>query len=126
MIGMAAAGFGQTQIAHFVSPSYPPLARQARIAGKVTLSVRVEKDGSVVGNSDKEPAHPLLSQWAKASIREWKFQPTDHASELSVEFYYGFSGDTRDENPKTVVKVDFETAAIRVFITTDPARNTDH
>lgn len=125
MIGMAAASFGQTaQIAHFVSPSYPPLARQAGIAGRVTLTVRVEKDGSVASTSERVSAHPLLTQWAKASIAEWRFQPTDHESELALEFYYGFSGNTRDANPNTTVKVDFETTSIRVFITTDAAPNT--
>jgi len=125
MIGMAAASFGQTtQIAHFVSPPYPPLARQAGIAGMVTLSVNVEKDGSVAGISENGQAHPLLSQEAKASITKWKFQPRDYASKLGVVFYYGFSGDMRDMNPNTTVKVDFETSSIRVFITTDTVRTT--
>jgi len=125
MIGMAAVGFGQTtQIAHFVSPLYPPLARQAGISGRVTLNVKVDKNGSVTSASQNGGAHPLLLEWAKDCVAQWKFQPTDQESDVVVEFIYTFSSETRETNPKTTVIVDFQKLSIRVAVTTDAARNT--
>lgn len=109
------------QVSHFVSPSYPPLARQALISGQVTLTVNVDKDGLVTGASEAPSAHPLLAQWAKECIGEWKFQSASRERKVTVVFYYGFSGTTRESDPKTTVKADFVGSSVRVFITTDPA-----
>jgi len=107
------------QISHFVSPQYPPLARQAMISGQVTIKATVGEDGSVKDVSELSSAHPLLAQEAKLAIGEWKFHPGTAESKVTVVFYYGFSGNTRELNPKTTVKVDFEVGIIRVYITTD-------
>lgn len=42
-----------------VEPTYPPLAKMARIQGKVVLQVRIAKDGSVAETKVKS-GHPLL------------------------------------------------------------------
>ena len=119
-ICMAATTYGQiTQIAHFVSPSYPPLARQAGITGQVTVTGTINKDGSVSNMSASESAHPLLADWTKKSVAEWKFEPKNYESRLVVTFYYGYSGDTRESNPNTTVKVDFHDLNIRVYLITD-------
>jgi TonB family protein len=109
------------QIERFVSPSYPPLARQALISGQVTLDVTVNNDGSVKKTSEDLSAHPLLAQEAKACIAEWKFHAGSAERRTAVIFYYGFSGTTREINPRTTVTANFTEAAVRVYITTDPA-----
>jgi TonB family protein len=109
------------QIAHFVAPIYPPLARQAMIAGQVALKVTLSAEGDVAGITEESSAHPLLVQHAKASVSEWKFQAGSSGLKVSVILYYGFSGTTHEVNPNTVVKADFNASTIRVFITTDPA-----
>jgi TonB family protein len=113
------------QIAHFVSPRYPPLARQALISGQVAVDLSVNTDGIVKKveqrPTDRSSSHPLLVQWTKDSVSEWKFQPLDREAEVSVVFFYGFSGTTKESNPITTVKVDFHGPSILVFITTDPA-----
>jgi TonB family protein len=110
-----------SSIAHFVAPSFPPLARQTLISGQVTLTVTIDKGGSVTNVSEDRSAHPLLAQEAKACVRDWEFQPAASERKIAIIFYYGFSGNTREVDPKTTVKADFSDASVRVFITTDPA-----
>jgi TonB family protein len=57
-------------ISHFVSPQYPPLARQAMIAGQVTLKVDVAPDGTVMNLEEESSAHRLLAQEAKSSVNK--------------------------------------------------------
>jgi TonB family protein len=102
MLGIAARSYGQLPpIAHFVSPSYPPLARQAGIAGPVAVNVHVDSKGFVTSISDNSSPYPLLSQWAKECIAQWRFHPRLEGLRLTVVFYYRFSGTTADTNPKT-------------------------
>jgi len=58
-----------------VVPVYPPLARQARVAGTVQLIGVIAKDGTiqqlqVVGG------HPLLVKAAVDAVRQWIYRPT--------------------------------------------------
>jgi TonB family protein len=58
-----------------VRPVYPPLAREAGVAGVVIIEVRIGVDGSV------EEAHvlksiPLLDQAALDAVKQWEFVPT--------------------------------------------------
>ncbi len=108
------------QIAHFVSPIYPPLARQAMISGQVTLRADLAEDGTITSILEESSAHPLLAQHAKACVGEWKFQAGTHERRVSVVLYYGFSGTIRESNPVTTVKADFAGSTVRVYITTDP------
>jgi TonB family protein len=120
-VGCAVPTFAQlAQISHFVSPSYPALARQAMISGQAVLQVTVDEAGLVVNMLEKSSAHPLLTQGAKTCVGEWKFHPGANERRVVVVFYYGFSGTTRASNPSTAVKADFAGSTIRVFITTDP------
>ena len=58
-----------------VSPSYPPLAKQARIQGTVRLQAVIAKDGSVV-ELQILSGHPLLIAAAQDAVRQWRYQPT--------------------------------------------------
>jgi len=55
-------------------PTYPPLARQARVEGTVRVEAVIGKDGHVI-HEDLISGHPLLVSQAKECIQQWVFQP---------------------------------------------------
>jgi protein TonB len=57
-----------------VQPVYPPLARQARIQGKVLLQAVISKDGSIE-NLRLINGHPMLTQAAMDAVKQWKYKP---------------------------------------------------
>jgi protein TonB len=56
-------------------PVYPPLARQARIQGTVTLHAIIDKDGRVA-QLEVVSGHPLLVQAALDAVKQWRYKPT--------------------------------------------------
>ena len=56
-------------------PSYPPLARQARVSGTVQLEGVIGTDGRL-----KElrvvSGHPLLARAALEAVSQWVYKPT--------------------------------------------------
>ena len=58
-----------------VEPSYPPLAKAARISGSVVVEVTVDEEGKVI-SARAISGHPLLKDSAVAAARGWAFQPT--------------------------------------------------
>jgi len=56
-------------------PTYPPLAKQARIQGVVKLNAVIGKDGTI---QDLKAAsgHPLLVPAALEAVRQWLYKPT--------------------------------------------------
>jgi len=58
-----------------VTPNYPPLAKQGRITGTVSLSVTITKEGTV-DNIDLISGHPLLVPSAIEAVRQWVYRPT--------------------------------------------------
>ena len=56
-------------------PQYPPLAKQARIQGTVTLEVLVGRDGRV-NNITVVSGHPLLIPPTIEAVKEWVYRPT--------------------------------------------------
>ena len=57
-----------------VNPTYPPLARQARIQGVVILQARISKDGSIE-NLQLISGHPMLAPAAIEAVKQWKYKP---------------------------------------------------
>jgi len=57
-----------------VNPVYPPLARQARIAGTVVLRAVISKDGSIE-NLQLISGHPMLAPAAIDAVKQWKYKP---------------------------------------------------
>jgi len=57
-----------------VQPNYPPLARQARIQGKVLLQAQISKDGSIE-NLQLISGHPMLAPAAIEAVKQWKYKP---------------------------------------------------
>ena len=82
---------------------YPPLARQARIAGMVVLRISVAPDGTVA-HIEPLKGHPMLSAAAVQSVREWLFSPQpgeEKTFELKCEFALSES-DVRPDRPIVV------------------------
>jgi protein TonB len=57
-----------------VNPTYPPLARQARIAGTVVLQAEISKNGDIQ-NLHLISGHPMLAPAAIEAVKQWKYKP---------------------------------------------------
>jgi protein TonB len=57
-----------------VQPSYPPLARSARIQGTVVLQAIISKDGSIE-NLRLLSGHPMLAPAAIEAVKQWRYRP---------------------------------------------------
>lgn len=58
-----------------IIPTYPPLARAARVQGTVRLLGIVARDGSIQ-QLQVLSGHPLLVEAALAAVRQWVYRPT--------------------------------------------------
>src|SRR5712692_7421649 len=66
-------------------PIYPPLARQARIQGEV--SVKVTTDGESAREAVAQTGHTLLRKAAEDNVKTWKFA-SHTPSTFNVTFRY--------------------------------------
>lgn len=57
-----------------VQPTYPPLARQARIQGAVELRAIISKTGTIE-NLTVVSGHPMLVRSAIEAVRQWRYRP---------------------------------------------------
>jgi periplasmic protein TonB len=57
-----------------VPPTYPPLARAARIQGTVILQAQISKDGNIE-NLQLISGHPMLAPAAIEAVKQWKYKP---------------------------------------------------
>ncbi len=69
------SGVQSAKVIRKVNPTYPPIARQARIQGVVRLEAIIAKDGSIQ-NLRVIQGHPLLVQSALQAVRQWRYAPT--------------------------------------------------
>jgi periplasmic protein TonB len=67
-------GVSEGLLVRKVSPTYPPLAKQARIQGSVVLQATIGKDGSIQ-NLRVVSGHPMLTQSAIDAVKQWKYRP---------------------------------------------------
>jgi protein TonB len=58
-----------------VQPTYPPLARSARVQGVVEFTAVISKEGNIE-NLQLVRGHPLLVNAAKEAVLQWKYRPT--------------------------------------------------
>ncbi len=61
-------------VIHKIQPTYPPLARTARVQGSVLLAAVIGKDGTVQ-NLHVISGHPLLTQAALEAVKQWRYKP---------------------------------------------------
>jgi protein TonB len=67
-------GVTQGLLIRKVQPTYPPLARQARIQGAVQLQAEISKDGSIE-NLRLISGHPMLAPAAIEAVKQWRYKP---------------------------------------------------
>ena len=68
------SGVAAGSILNRVEPTYPPLAKQARIQGTVILHALISKDGSIEGLT-LVSGHPMLAPSAIEAVKRWKYKP---------------------------------------------------
>ncbi|HWR36613.1 MAG TPA: energy transducer TonB [Clostridia bacterium] len=67
-------GVSEGLLIHKITPTYPPLARQARIQGSVVLQALISKDGSIQ-NLRAVSGHPMLTPAAIDAVKQWRYKP---------------------------------------------------
>jgi protein TonB len=80
-----------------IDPEYPPLAKAARLQGKVLLKVTISKDGAVTSVSVVS-GHPMLIPSAVEAVKKWQYkpflvdgQPVAVKTEIELPFSLGIS-----------------------------------
>jgi TonB family protein len=64
-----------------VQPQYPPVLREGRFEGQVRIAATVLPNGNV-SKVETLGGNPMLSQFAEAAVKNWKYAP---ASAQTVE-----------------------------------------
>ncbi len=65
----------ESKLIRKIEPSYPELAKRARVQGKVVLVVTVDEEGNVA-DIKITSGHPLLDEAAINAVKQWKYSPT--------------------------------------------------
>jgi len=64
----------QANLLYRVQPTYPPIARQARVQGTVELRAIISKAGTIE-NLVVVRGHPMLVKSALDAVRQWRYRP---------------------------------------------------
>jgi hypothetical protein len=77
------------RVTHFQAPSYPEVAWQEKVHGKVILKILVYKDGRF-GFADSAAGPPALVSAAKENLCSWTFaaNQSEQPLPLTVEYEY--------------------------------------
>jgi len=67
-------GVSKGLLIYRIEPTYPPLARQARIQGVVVLTAIIDKDGNIQ-NLQVVSGHPMLAPAAIEAVKQWRYKP---------------------------------------------------
>jgi protein TonB len=67
-------GVTQGLIIHKVTPTYPAIARSARISGNVVLQAEISKNGTIE-NLHVLSGHPMLQAAAIDAVKQWRYKP---------------------------------------------------
>ena len=68
------AGVQQGNLISQMKPSYPAIAKSARIQGAVVLQAEISKQGTIE-NLRVISGHPMLVQSALDAVRQWRYKP---------------------------------------------------
>jgi protein TonB len=66
--------WAEGNIIYRIQPSYPPIARQARVQGSVELRAIISKTGTIE-NLIAVSGHPMLVKSAIEAVRQWRYRP---------------------------------------------------
>jgi TonB family protein len=109
LVGVVQAqGSPDLYISSLQMPCYPPLARQAKIEGQVTMKIQINKDGSV-GSAEAVEGIALLRVASLDNVKTWKFGagPGETVTrETRVVFEYRLEGDRGFDRCSTRVTFD--------------------
>jgi periplasmic protein TonB len=67
-------GVSKGLLTYRTEPTYPPLARQARIQGVVVLTAVIDKGGNIQ-NLQVVSGHPMLAPAAIEAVKQWRYKP---------------------------------------------------
>jgi protein TonB len=80
-----------------ILPTYPALARSARIQGQVVLQAIISKQGAIE-NLQVMSGHPMLVPAAIEAVRQWRYrpyilnnEPVEVETQITVNFSLGGS-----------------------------------
>jgi len=78
-----------------IEPVYPPLARSARIQGRVVLVAVISKAGTIE-NLHARTGHPMLVPAAVDAVSQWRYrpyilnsEPVEVETQITVNFTLG-------------------------------------
>jgi protein TonB len=69
------SGVTQGLLVRKVEPTYPQMAKIARVQGAVLLAALIGKDGTIQNLHVVQTASPLLNQAALDAVKQWKYKP---------------------------------------------------
>jgi len=75
------------KVVNKVSPIYPALARQMRLAGSVKIMATVGPDGTPKG-TEVLGGHPLLTQAAVNAVLKWKWAAAPEETKELIELKF--------------------------------------
>ena len=67
-------GVTQGMVIRKVNPTYPQIAKTARVQGQVVLQAEISKEGTIQ-NLRVISGHPLLTQSALDAVKQWRYRP---------------------------------------------------
>ena len=68
------AGVTKGLLIHRVEPTYPTLAKSARVQGDVVLSAVIDSNGQIQ-NLQLVSGHPMLVPAALSAVKQWRYKP---------------------------------------------------
>lgn len=68
-------GVTQGMVVKRVQPTYPQMAKIARVQGAVVLAAVIGKDGAIQNLHVVSTASPLLNQSAIDAVKQWRYRP---------------------------------------------------
>ena len=68
-------GVTQGLVIHKVNPTYPQMAKIARVQGNVVLAAIIGKDGTIQNLHVVQSSSPLLNQAAIDAVKQWRYKP---------------------------------------------------
>jgi TonB family protein len=74
---------GSYKFGKYVDPVYPPLAKSARIEGRVELQLLIDSSTGEVKDASALSGHPILRQSAIAAVKQWRFSAGSIDSETA-------------------------------------------
>ena len=86
-----AAGVGAAQekrkLVNGPDPSYPEIAKVAKLSGVVKIEVIVGADGTIK-ETKVIGGHPVLVESVKEALKKWKYAPSGSDTVLNLEFSF--------------------------------------